>query len=97
MNDKPGKPNIDERLAAFERDLKRIDRLLAESSRDARQDFDELERSFKDFLDENDIDVEEVKKNATREFERLKKEIEFSASALKSAVHHLRDQYKKRN
>lgn len=97
MNDKPKPKSVDERMAAFERELKRIDRMMDENSKDVRKDFDRLEDSFKDLLEEHDIDLEDVKKNAAREFERLKKEIEFSASALKSAVEHFRSQYKKRD
>jgi len=88
--------SIDGRLQDFEKELQRIGRMLAEHKSDAGKDFDDPEKSFKDFLEERDRYLEEVKKNTAREFERLKKEIGFSASASKGALNHLREQYRKR-
>lgn len=88
--------SVDERLREFERELKRLDQRLEEQSGGIKEDLQDLETSFKKFLEEENIDVDELRGRIEKEMERLKKELDFTAKALRDSFNYFRAQYRKR-
>jgi len=91
---------VDEKIAGFERELNRFDRVMEAQKDKIKADVDELEDSFDDFMggcmNDLGLDMDKMKAQFEREMESLKGELDFSTKALKSSFDHLMGQYKGR-
>ena len=93
---KLGEKTVDEFLEEIERDLKNLDGKLDQHGAKIKADVRGFEDKFKNFIKDPDIDLGELKEKTGHELDRLKKELEFTANALKNSFGHLRKQYKNR-
>lgn len=93
---KLGEKTVDEFLEEIERDLKRLDEKLDETGKKFKKDVRGFEDKFNAFIKDPDIELGELKEKTGHELDRLKKELEFTATALKNSFGHFRDQYKDR-
>ena len=94
--DKKSGKTVEQALADFDQELKRIDRLIEDQGVKIKDSVEDIEDRFKSFLEEHDIDVGELKEKTTRELARLKKEADHTAKTLKSSFNYFRAQYKNR-
>lgn len=93
---KLGEKTVDEFLEEIERDLKKLDEKLDEHGKKIKAGVRGFEEKFNSFMSDKNIDTGELKEKAGHELDRLKKELEFTATALKKSFGHFRDQYKDR-
>ena len=93
---KLGEKTVDELLEEIERDLKRLDEKIEEQGHKIKDDVKGFEKKFKEFVNDPDIDIEEIRGKAGEELERLRKELDFTAKALKDSFNYFRAQYKNR-
>lgn len=93
---KLGEKTVDEFLEEIERDLKSLDEKLDEHGAKFKEDVRGFEDKFNAFMKDHDMDTSELKEKAGHELDRLKKELEFTATALKSSFGHFKKQYKTR-
>ena len=93
---KLGEKTVDEFLEEIERDLKRLDEKLDETGAKFKKDVRGFEEKFNAFIKDPEIDLGDLKEKTGHELDRLKKELEFTASALKNSFGHFRKQYKTR-
>ncbi len=88
--------SVDERLAEFEKELNRIDRLLEDQKETVKSNMKEFESDFGRFMDDMGFDYQGIKENLTDEMDRLGAELEFTGKAIKRSFEHLKRQFKDR-
>ena len=93
---KKSEKTIDEKIAGFERELNRFDRVMEAQKDKIKADVEDLEHSFDDFMDDLGLDVDKMRDQFDKEMENFKKEVEFSTKALKSSFDHFMEFYKDR-
>ena len=88
--------SVDERLAEFEKELNRIDRLLEDQKETVKSNMKEFESDFGRFMDDMGVVYAGIKENLTDEMDRLGQELEFTGKAIKRSFEHLKRQFKDR-